>query len=57
VPIQVQGISKISEEEPIQALSTGENPSDFVRNKIDSHDVSIMHLVCSSGEKWCYKVL
>ena len=50
-PIQVvQGTIEVEEEEPIQALSTGENPSDFVRNKIDSHDVSTACtvLVCST---------
>ena len=50
-PIQVvQGTIEVEEEEPIQALSTGENPSDFVRNKIDSHDVSTTYnvLVCST---------
>ena len=46
-PIQVvQGTIEVEEEEPIQALSTGENPSDFVRNKIDSHDVSTAYVLC-----------
>jgi hypothetical protein len=64
-PIQVQGITDNTknsaevEEEYIQKLSTGEKPSDFVQNKIDSHDVSTcnVYYVVRNVEKCCYEVL
>ena len=43
--IVVQGdeatIGAASDGEQIQAMSTGEIPKDYVRNKIESHDVSL----------------
>jgi hypothetical protein len=36
-----QGIDDVdASKSPVQTMSTGETPTAFVRNKIDSHDVS-----------------
>ena len=38
----VRGIDDTDASESIQTLSTGETPTAFVQNKIDTHDVSVV---------------
>jgi hypothetical protein len=35
-----RGVEDVDASSPVQTMSTGETPTAFVRNKIDSHDVS-----------------